>query len=705
MATLQSIRNRAGILVAVVIGLALIAFILGDMLNAGNSLLRPSQMEVAEVNGVSVQYPDFQRKIDETAEIYKMNSGRTQLDDNAWAQIREQVWQEYVRDAVMGDIYDELGLTVTSEELFDLIQGSNIHPIIQQLFTNPQTGQVDKSAILQFLKSLEGNATPQQKAYWLYIEDQIKKERVATKYNNLIRQGLYVTKAEAKAEHKAKSKTADIRYVQVPYSTMPDSTIKVNEKELRDYYKAHQDEYKQAASRTIEYVTFPVKASAEDDKNTLKWMEDAKNEFAAAQDNEQYINANSDVRFENIYQKKEDLSPEMAEFGFNSEKGQLMGPYKEGNSYKLAKVDDRKDLPDSVKASHILIKPETAGSYEKAMAKADSLKQLAENGASFASLAEKFSEDPGSAARQGDLGWFRRNQMVKPFEDACFNGEVNKIYTVTTQFGVHLIKPTQKGKLVPQVRLAVLTRNIEPSTQTYQKVYAQASKFASESQDNEAFQETAKAQNLDKKVAQLDKNQQEVIGLQQSRPLVRAAYTAETNDILVNNEGSSIFEFGDNFVVAVLKTIKEEGTASFEEVKPRVELVVRREKRADALLDKVKEAANGASSLDAIAQKLGTQVKNLSGVNFGMYTLPELGVEPSVAGTVAALEKGKISPPEKGNSGIFVVEVVSATESAEGKVEEEKDRLTQSLAYRANYQAYEAHRKAAEIEDKRSKFY
>ena len=140
MATLQRIRNRAGILVAGVIGLALVAFILGDMLNAGSSLMRPSQMEVAEINGESVQYPDFQRKIEETAEIYKMNSGRTQLDDNAWIQVREQVWQDFVREAVMGDVYQELGLTVSSDELFDMIQGSNIHPIIQQLFKNPQTG-------------------------------------------------------------------------------------------------------------------------------------------------------------------------------------------------------------------------------------------------------------------------------------------------------------------------------------------------------------------------------------------------------------------------------------------------------------------------------------------------------------------------------------------------------------------------------------
>jgi peptidyl-prolyl cis-trans isomerase D len=705
MATLQRIRNRAGILVAGVIGLALVAFILGDMLNAGSSLMRPSQMKIAEVNGTSIQYPDFQRKVEETAEIYKMNSGRTQLDDNAWIQVREQVWQDFVREAVMSDVYEELGLTVSSDELFDMIQGSNIHPIIQQLFTNPQTGQVDKSAILQFLKSLESNATTQQRAYWLYIEDQIKKERILNKYNNLIRQGLYVTKADADTELKAKNKTANIQYISVPYSSMPDSIVKVTEKELRAYYKAHQNEYKQAASRTIEYVVFPVAASQEDDHNTRKWLEDIKTEFASVQDNEQYVNVNSDVRFENIYQKKEDLSPELADLAFNGEVGQVYGPYKDGNSYKLAKVDNLRDLPDSVQARHILIKPETAGSYEKALALADSLKLLIENGANFASLAEQYSEDRGSAARGGDLGWFGRNQMVKPFEEACFNGEVKKVYSVTTQFGVHVIQPTQKGKLTKQVRLAILTRNIEPSTQTYQTVYGKASRFASESQTGEAFQETVKSQNLTKKVASIEENQPEIVGLPQSRPLIRSAYSADANEVLENIEGSTIFEFGNNFVVATLVGIGKEGIASFEEVKPRVELAVKRENKANALLTKVQEATTGNNTLETIAQKLNVEVKDATDINFSMYTIPVLGVEPAVAGTVASLEKDRISPAIKGNNGIYVIKVISVTETPDESVETEQQRLAQTLGYRANYQAYEAQRKAVKIDDRRSKFY
>ncbi len=704
MATLQRIRNRAGLLVAIIIGLALVAFILGDMLRTGSSLLRPSQMEVADINGTSVQYPDFQKKIEETAEIYKMNSGRAQIDENAWVQIREQVWQDVVREAVMGDVYEELGLTVTADELFDLVQGSNIHPIIQQLFANPQTGQVNKSAILQFLKSLETNATAQQKAYWLYIEDQIKKERVLTKYNNLVRQGLYVTNAEAQASIDSKNKSANIQYVSLPYSSMPDSAVTVTDKELKAYYDAHQDDYKQAATRTINYVVFPVTASNEDDQNTRKWVDEAKEEFSTIQDNEQYVNVNSDIRFENVYQKAEDLTPELAGFAFSGNVGDVYGPYKEGNAYKLAKIDDFKDLPDSVQARHILIKPETVGSYDNALALADSLKTLIEKGAKFGVLAKEYSEDPGSAAKGGDLGWFKRNQMVKPFEEAAFNGDVNKLYTATTQFGVHLIQPTKKGKEVKQVRLAVLARNVEPSTQTYQAVYAQASKFASENQSGEAFETAVSEQKLAKKIARLGENDRQVAGLEQSRSLVRAAYQAEESDILVNNEGSTIFEFGNNFVVATLTGVAEEGVAPFNDVKLRIDLAVRKENKAKALIAKMSEAANG-SDLEGVAQKLNTEVKDVNGINFSMFSVPALGVEPAVVGTVASLAKDQVSAPVKGNNAVYMIKVISIAEGTDTDVDTEQQRLAQSLSYRANYQAYEAQRKKAEIEDKRAKFY
>lgn len=702
MATLQNIRNRGGLMIAIVIGLALGAFILGDMLNSGSKLMRPSQMKIAEIDGESIQYPDFQKKVEELSEVYKMNTQQTQIDENTWEQIREQVWQGYLMENILGKAAEKLGVTVSSEELFDLIQGNNPHPIIQQLFRNQKTGVVDKSAIIQFLKSLEAGASPEQKAYWLYIENQIKQDKLNAKYNNLVSKGLYVTNDEAKKSLAAKNKSANFQYVMLSYSSIPDADVKVSDEELKAYYNQHKDEYKQDKTRRIEYVTFDVVASEADKAATQKWLNDAKAEFAATTDNQQYINVNSDTRFDPSFSKSNELPASLALWAFSAQSGDFYGPYFENGEYKLAKVDQFKMLPDSVQASHILINPQTIGSVEKAKAIADSLKRNIELGGSFAEVAMKYSEDPGSKTKGGDLGWFKRKQMVPEFEEAAFSGEVNKLYVVATRYGFHIIKPTKKGKETNQVRLAILTKKVEPSSETYQKVYSEASKFASENPTVDAFNKAVVAQKLDKKLATMKENDREVTGLESSRQLVRAAFNAEQGNMCVNNEGSTIFEFGNKFVVAAMTGATEEGASTFEEARIRVELAVRKEKKAQMLADKLKSAG---SDLASAASRLSTEVKEASGINFNSFSIPSIGFEPAVVGTVCSLPEGKVSTPIEGNNGVYLAKVTSFTTSTDADLKGEKNRIAQTLGYRAGSQVFESLKKVSEVVDKRAKFY
>ncbi|MBL7967803.1 MAG: peptidylprolyl isomerase [Prolixibacteraceae bacterium] len=705
MATLQNIRNRGSLMIAIVIGLALGAFILGDMLNSGSNLMRPSQMKIAEIDGESVQYPEFQKKVEELSEIYKMNSQQNQIDENTWEQIREQVWQGYLQENILGKATENLGITVGAEELFDLVQGANPHPIIQQLFRNPQTGELDKSMIIQFLKSLETSATPQQKSYWLYIENQIKQDKIRSKYNNLVSKGLYVTSDEAKKSLEAKSKSANFQYVVLNYASLADADVPVSDSELKAYFSKHEDEYKQDKTRKIEYITFEVLPSAADNAATQKWVADSKQEFATVTDNAQYINVNSDTRFDASFYKKEELPAAIGEWAFSAQQGDFYGPYFENNEYKLAKIDQFKMLPDSVQASHILINPQTVGSVEKAQALVDSLKRNIELGGNFAEVAMKYSEDPGSKLKGGDLGWFKRRQMVPEFEEAAFTGEVNKLVVVATRFGFHLIKPTKKGKETNQVRIATLTRKVEPSTETYQKIYGETSKFASENQSYADFQKSIVDQKLDKKVATLKENDREVAGLEQSRALVRAAFAAEEGNIMVNNEGSPIFEFGNKFVIGAMTQATEEGPSTFEEAKIRVELAVRKEKKAKMLAEKLQNAAAGQSDLSSVASKLSTDVKDASGVNFTTFSIPAVGFEPAVIGTVCSLAEGKLSAPIEGNNGVYLAKVTSFSTNADNDVKGEKVRLAQSVGYRAGSQVFESLKKLATIEDKRAKFY
>jgi peptidyl-prolyl cis-trans isomerase D len=539
----------------------------------------------------------------------------------------------------------------------------------------------------------------------LYIENQIKQDRIKTKYNSLVSKGLYVTSEEAKNSLEAKNKNASFQYLVLNYSSVSDAAVTVSDSDLKEYYNQHKDLYKQDKTRKIEYVTFEVLPSAADNAATQKWVTDSKQDFATTTDNAQYVNVNSDTRFDPAYSKKEDLPANIAEWAFAAQPGDFYGPYFENNEYKLVKIDQFKMLPDSAQASHILINPQTYGSVEKARALVDSLKRNIELGGSFVEAAMKYSEDKGSKMNGGDVGWFKRKQMVPEFEEAVFSGEINKLYIAGTQFGFHLIKPTKKGKETNQVRIATLSRKVVASTETYQKAYSETSKFASENQSLEDFNKAVLDQKLDKKLAALKENDREVTGLEYSRALVRSAFAADKGKILVNNEGSPIFEFGNKFVIGAMTEATEEGPSSFEEAKIRVDLAVRKEKKAQMLIEKVKTAAAGQTDLTSIASKLSIVVQDAPAVNFTTYSIPNAGFEPALVGSVSVLPEGKISAPIEGNAGIYLAKVTSVVKNADNDLKGEKLRLAQSMGYRAGSQVFESMKKVVDIQDKRAKFY
>jgi peptidyl-prolyl cis-trans isomerase D len=707
MATLQTIRTRAGLLIAIVIGISLAAFILGDLLQSGSSIMNKNQMKIGEINGESIQYPEFQRQVEELGEIYKQNTQQSQLDENSWVQVREQTWQTTVQNIVMSDVYKDLGIEVSSDELYDMLQGANLHPIIQQLFRDPNTGQVNRGAVVNFLKQLDTNVAPEQKAYWLYLENQIVSERTQSKYTNMVGKGLFVTTTEAQQSLTDASKQINFDYIALNLNTVADSAVKVNESDLRAYYNGHKKDFKQEKSRDIDYITFNVKPSAADFNDAEKWINEIKDDFASATDNAQFVNSNSDVSFDGTWYKKESLPENVATWIFdqNPAPNDVLGPFFTNDSYSLAKLDSMAMLPDSVQARHILLKPNSQEELVSMQLLADSLKTAIEKGSNFATLAMQYSTDQGSAMNGGDLGWFGRGQMVKPFEDAAFKNAKNEVSIVPSQFGIHIVQTTDRGKLTQQVRVATLVRMVQPSTRTYQDTYALASKFASANTDAKKFEEAIVAEKLNKRVASVRENDREIAGLENARVLIRAAYEADKGDILATTQGSPIFELGDNFVIAVLTKATEEGESTFEEAKTSVELAVTKEKKTEYLVKKVSGALEGKTDIQAVASQLNTSVQNAANVNFNSFSIPGIGMEPAVVGTVAALETDKISKPVAGNNGVYVVKVTSVSQGSEQSLEAEQARLAQSMGYRATSQAYEAQRKKADIEDLRAKFY
>ncbi len=701
MATLEKIRNRAGIGITIFIGLALAAFVLGDAVKSGSSIMRGSQQEIAKIAGKSVDYKEFQKKVDDLSDIYKMNSGSTSLDQKTMEQIREQTWMSLVRNITMKDIYENLGIAVTSNELFELVQGENPHTIIQSLFRDQKTGTVNRAALIQFLKYQQSNTSGPEHNYWLFVENQIQEERSFTKYNNLLTKGIYTTNDEAKFNVDGKSKKVNIEYVGKPYSSVSDSSISVSSAELEAYYAAHKEKYKQEASREIEYVLFPVIASKGDEDKVIKWINDIKPEFAAVEDPAAYVNVNSDKQFDPSFYKKSDLPSNISEFAFTGKAGDIYGPYKEGQSWKLCKIQKFEELPDSVNARHILIRVTSQAEAAKAKSTADSLKRVLTLGGDFAALARKYSGDEGSAVKGGELGWFKRGMMVKPFDDAAFFGKVNDYQVIPSQFGIHLIQVLKRGNTTMNVQLATIVRNIEPSSQTYQQTYSQASKFASENRDLKAFRATVTTQGLNKRMASIFEADKEVAGLENSRLLIRAAFKAEVGKPVLSSEGTPIFELGRQFVVAQLTGIQEKGYSSLSVNKPTIEMAIRKDKKAEQLKAKM----TGKTDLASLASSIGSTVGQAQDIDFNSYSIPGLGLEPAVAGVASVLEPGGVSKPISGTNGVYVVKAVAVNKGASSDIASEKYQNKMALGYRVSVQAFEALRENAGIIDKRAKFY
>lgn len=705
MATLEKIRNRAGVLVAVVIGFALLAFILGDFLNSGKTLFSDSQFEIAEIAGKSISYQKYQKELNDIIEINKFSTGKSTLDEATTQKIQSQTWSQLEREYVLADEYANLNMDVSSQELWDMVQGENIHPIIQNLFTNPETGELNTMAVIRFLKTYDQDPTGQQKAYWLFVEDQMIQERMFTKYTTLISKGLYTTKAEAQNELNNINKKVDFDFVIQNINTIPDSLIEIKNGDLKKYYDNHQNEYKQEASRNIEYVTFDVVPSEADKKATEEWINNIKGDFANTENDKEFVNLNSDIQFNNINYKKDELPEQLKDVMFDADKGFMYGPYFENDAYLLAKLSEVNYVPDSVKARHILIQPTQQQNSNQVFAIADSIKNLLEKGADFASLSSQFSSDKAANEKGGDLGWFRANQMVYPFSDTCFSSKVGEYKLVATQYGLHIVQVTNKSKDEKKVKLAILGRKLEPSSETYQMTYAAASKFAGNNTTYEKFQKAIEEEGLTKKIAtNIKESDQQLAGLESPRELIRSIYKTDNLNI-ITSQNNPIFELGDRFIIGFVNELKEEGIAPLEQVKAQVIVQVKKEKKAEYLAEKFKEALQENNALENLASKFNTEVFEATDISFRSYSVPNAGIEPKLVAVATSANTDQITGPVKGDNNVFVLKVNSTTVTENANVELQQAQSMMQFQNRASYEAYEALKETANIVDKRAKFY
>ena len=647
MAVIGKIREKSS-LVLIIVGIAMLAFLLPT--KGVQGLLGGHDNTVGEIGDIVISGQQFQQKVDKAVAAWETQN-KTSATSQVRESLREQAWNELIREIVLESQFKELGIAVSSEELFDMVQGSDPHPQVKQAFTDPNTGVFNPAQVLQFLKNLE-NMPPENKNQWLLFEDGIQKERVTTKYNNLITKGMYATTSMLKRTYKEQRETRSLKFVAKRYVSVNDSTINVTPEELKAYYEEHKNEYKQDASRDIEYVKFEVVPSEEDIKEAKDWIQETATEFKTSDDDSSFVMYNSETPLDETFHGADDMPMGLDSSFFYAEVGTVSEPYEENGSFVITKLSNTKMVPDSVKARHILLKSTQQSPDSLLKARLENMKAKIEKGASFAQIAKDSSEDVSSAIEGGDLGWFREGTMVKPFNDACFDAKVGDLVIVQSQFGYHLIEIQAQAEKVRKVQLASISRKILPSSETFNAVFNDASSFYSANSTPEAFKKASDTKYVASEVKVGDKN---IPGMANARELVRWAFNNEKGAI------SEPMQFENTFVIARLTEVREEGIATMEQVEIQIELGAKKKKKAEMF----KAEMTGAGSLEELATKIGGQVETAPSVQFAAYAIPGMGQEPRINGMAYNLKQGEMSIPIEGQTGVFVIQVESVTPAPE----------------------------------------
>jgi len=698
MATLGKIRNRSGLLLTV-IGVAMLAFILGDFMSSLGSGGGGS-IYVGEVLGEDVMRQAYEVKVEEGIENWKSQNQQGVLNQTTTAQIRSQIWDQYVRDLIMNNEFGKLGIDVSDDEFFELLQGLNVHPEISKVpaFQDQATGQFDRTKVLGYLKQIDQDPTGEARTRWVGFQKYLIGLIKTSKYNSLVSNAMYVTSEEAKLNFNENSQNITFNYVAIPFSSVADSVVEPTESELTNYYADNKSDYEQDASKDVDFVVFTVIPSAEDDATTKSAIIDLKADFTIFEDYDLMARRNSDntsARF--TFTTKEGLADKNWEELFNAEQGTVIGPYQASQGvYRIAKLAIAQDRPDSVEARHILITPTETMNLDSVNIRIEAIKAQVQDGADFGDLAQKYSDDKGSAIKGGDLGWFSEGAMVDEFNEACFTSKRGDLSVVTSQFGVHLIEVTKTSRAVRKVKIAFIDRNVEPSTETYNTYYSEAAQFAGKIlNDGIAFDSLVAQQNLVKRSdSKVTADKQSIVGLPNSREMVSWMNTTDEETV------SEVFQFENSYVVAYLTKEHIKGNVPLEDIKEQISALVVKDKKAEYIT-----AAITGADLAAIATNNGQTVVNEQRANLANLSLQGIGYEPELVGSIFGTAVGSVSSPIAGANAVYVVEVTAKDDAkTSGDFTKQKQEVKKGAAAYANGAAYKVLNTEADVKDNRSDF-
>ncbi len=706
MAVLNKIRQQSVFLI-IIIALALFSFVLADVIRNGGMSSQKSQNVIASVNGEEIDREDFARQV----EAVQRNMGAKATT----AQVVNQVWDMKLREVILKEEFENLGIKVGEAQVKDMLR--------LQLATNPnflnEAGLFDNNKLQEYVANLKATS-PEAYQQWVDYENSIAESARENIYYNLIRAGVGATLLEGEQAYHLENDNINLEYVQIPFSSIPDTEVKVSKGEISAYVKKHPKRFQVEKARDIQFVYFSEEASAEDESvaklavekvlkrkvhfNSETNSNDTIPGFKNAKDIKSFVNQNSDVQYQDRFFFKDEIKSDFADQIFNLPEGEIYGPYKEGGYWKVSQMIETRKMADSAKASHIMIPWKglaTAGEItrtkEEAKSLADSIGNVVKKDKSkFAELVTRFSSDEASAAQGGDLGYFRPGMMISNFNDFVFNNEPGDIEVVETEYGYHVISIEEKTNEERAVKLATIARKIEASEKSINDLYTKVTKFEFAVKDK-VFEEEAKSENYEVRIVNdmkaLDEN---IPGVGPERRIVQWTFEegVKAGDI-------RRFEIPGGYIVAQLTAVKKEGLMSAEVASAVVTPILLKEKKAELINKKIT-----GTTLAEIAKNRNSSVQTASAVNLKNTTLAGAGNEPGVVGAAFSLKAGEVSKPITGDKGVYVVKLISVNKAPEmasyrGFANQKTAQSRQAVVS----SVFEALKGSAEIEDNRARFY
>lgn len=676
MASLNTLRTKFGIVLSIIIALALLAFILSLKTEMGFSGNDP---RVGVIGGEKINYSEY---YDEYEKI-KSQSGAQEGDEQQSAMLANATWQSLIARYVLTPGFERLGLRVTEPERMAMAGGKQPSQTFFNAFADPRTGAYNVAAVSDFLAQAEAN--PQAAQAWAQLNEQARMEREMQKFFGLVRGGVYVNALEVARGVEAANDTYAGKWAGKKYSEVPDSLFNVSDSDLRAYYNSHKDLFRQLPSRTISYVVFEVAPTDDDLLNLEKKVTEVGKEFAVTEELKSFVRGNRNGKVADNYVSAAQLSEKEAEALMA---GKTYGPVLKNNEWTMARVLSSKMAPDTIGVRHIVL-PYTE---EKL---ADSLLTALRGGADFAAAAAKYSVYDATAANGGEVGELPFSTFTGEFAEALGDARQGDIVKIASGDAIQLMQVYRTGKPVKQVQVASITYPVEASAETRRTVHNEAGSFMVNAKGSaETFAEAASTAAVTPRVAVIPQGERTIRGLEDSRDITRWAYGAEPGDV------SEIFPAGKDYVVAMLTEIDDDEYASVEKMSAQIRAQVLRDKKYDYIVGQL-----SGSSLAKQAASLGTEVADFKDVTFSSFYVDGPGFEPRLVGAITSSDKGAVSAPVKGMSGVYVFEVEDVQTADKQTAEGEKVRAQAMNESMAQQFAIPAVQQMAEIQDLRGKYF